>query len=126
MSWPQHFCSQVLLFGRGGLGFQVRNLISLKIRRVLGLLLIKSYLGRHTSSRWCGTEVLERGCQLMSSSSSNSGSEVRGPSQNSPLVAAKRDVNMTKLNSQVLLYVPHERFGILLTVLVHFGLRRIK
>ncbi|GBM33001.1 hypothetical protein AVEN_263495-1 [Araneus ventricosus] len=34
----------------------------------------------------------------MSSSSSDRGSKLRGPSQNSPRVASKRDVNITKLN----------------------------
>ncbi|GBN78435.1 hypothetical protein AVEN_94405-1 [Araneus ventricosus] len=35
-------------------GFQARNLIPLKIRRVLDLLHAKSYVGGQTSSRWCG------------------------------------------------------------------------
>ncbi|GBM48806.1 hypothetical protein AVEN_18747-1 [Araneus ventricosus] len=46
---------------------------------------------------WCGS--LERGVTAqMSSSSSDRVSKFRGPSQNSPRVASKRDVNITKLN----------------------------
>ncbi|GBM36367.1 hypothetical protein AVEN_176062-1 [Araneus ventricosus] len=37
--------------------FHVRNPIPLKIRRVLGLLHVKSYVGGKTSFRWCGAEV---------------------------------------------------------------------
>ncbi|GBN03008.1 Techylectin-5A [Araneus ventricosus] len=37
--------------------FQVRNPIPLKIRRVLGLLHAKSYVGGQTSSRWCGAII---------------------------------------------------------------------
>ncbi|GBN43201.1 hypothetical protein AVEN_78852-1 [Araneus ventricosus] len=46
---------------------------------------------------WCGSLEREVRAQV-SSSSSNHGSKLRGPSQNSPRVASKRDVNMTKLN----------------------------
>ncbi|GBL85872.1 hypothetical protein AVEN_63195-1 [Araneus ventricosus] len=35
----------------------------------------------------------------VSSTSSDRGSKLRGPSQNNPHVASKRDVNITKLNS---------------------------
>ncbi|GBM35253.1 hypothetical protein AVEN_45521-1 [Araneus ventricosus] len=53
-----------------------------------------------TSFRWCGAEVW-RGRILpaqMSSSSSDCGSKLRGPSQNISRVASKWDDNMTKLN----------------------------
>ncbi|GBO41812.1 hypothetical protein AVEN_41427-1, partial [Araneus ventricosus] len=42
-------------------GFQVRNPIPLKIRCVLDLLHVKSYVGCQTSSRWCGAEVWRGG-----------------------------------------------------------------
>ncbi|GBM00488.1 hypothetical protein AVEN_111720-1 [Araneus ventricosus] len=45
----------------GSKGFQVRKLIPLKIRRVLGLLHVKSYVGGQMSSRWCGVEVWKGG-----------------------------------------------------------------
>ncbi|GBM85706.1 hypothetical protein AVEN_99876-1 [Araneus ventricosus] len=38
-------------------GFQVRNQISLKIRRVWSLLHVKSYLVAKRPPCWCGTEV---------------------------------------------------------------------
>ncbi|GBL85662.1 hypothetical protein AVEN_193122-1 [Araneus ventricosus] len=50
-----------------------------------------------TSSRWSGVEV-RRGVPAQVSSSSARGSKLRGPSQNSPLAASKRDVTITKLN----------------------------
>ncbi|GBN41817.1 hypothetical protein AVEN_217051-1, partial [Araneus ventricosus] len=37
--------------------FLVRNPIPLKIRRVLGLLDAKSYVGGQTSSRWYGARI---------------------------------------------------------------------
>ncbi|GBL83396.1 hypothetical protein AVEN_110700-1 [Araneus ventricosus] len=57
--WPS-----VKVSASGTGGFQVRNPIPLKIRRVWGLLYVKSYVGEQTSSRWCGAEVWRRGCQL--------------------------------------------------------------
>ncbi|GBM76070.1 hypothetical protein AVEN_167490-1 [Araneus ventricosus] len=54
---------------------------------------------------WRGN--LERGVPAqVSSSSSDRGSKLRGPSQNSPRVASKRDVNITK--TQEILYVNSE------------------
>ncbi|GBM88199.1 hypothetical protein AVEN_145367-1 [Araneus ventricosus] len=44
-------------FGFGDEGLQVRNPISKKIRRVLGLFHAKSYVGCQMSSRWCGTKI---------------------------------------------------------------------
>ncbi|GBN39459.1 hypothetical protein AVEN_189150-1 [Araneus ventricosus] len=41
-----------------------RNLIPLKIRRVLGLLQAKSYLGDQTSSGRCGDEAWRGWCRL--------------------------------------------------------------
>ncbi|GBM29342.1 hypothetical protein AVEN_175982-1 [Araneus ventricosus] len=50
-----------------------------------------------TTSSWCGVEVWR--VFHVSSSSSDRGSKLRGPSQNSPRVASKQAVNITKLNS---------------------------
>ncbi|GBN90775.1 hypothetical protein AVEN_94198-1, partial [Araneus ventricosus] len=56
-----------------------------------------------TSSRWCGAEVLSGGASsgvvLITSDHS---SKFRGPSQNFPHVAPKRDVNITKLSCFVI------------------------
>ncbi|GBL82671.1 hypothetical protein AVEN_263740-1 [Araneus ventricosus] len=54
-----------------------------------------SYVGGQTSPLWCGS--LEKGVPAQASSSDR-GSKLRGPSQNSPRVASKWDVNMAKLN----------------------------
>ncbi|GBN14704.1 hypothetical protein AVEN_157083-1 [Araneus ventricosus] len=43
--------------GSGAAGFLVRNPIPLKIRRVLGLLNVKSYVGGQTPSRWYGARL---------------------------------------------------------------------
>ncbi|GBM06296.1 hypothetical protein AVEN_208981-1 [Araneus ventricosus] len=45
----------------------------------------------------------------VSSSSSDRGSKLRGPSQNSPRVASKRDVNITKLKDRIGL-CSHDRY----------------
>ncbi|GBM78500.1 hypothetical protein AVEN_266025-1 [Araneus ventricosus] len=49
-----------------------------------------------TPSRWCGVEAWRGVPSQVSSSSSDRGSKLRGPSPNSPRVASKRDVNITK------------------------------
>ncbi|GBO27163.1 hypothetical protein AVEN_16625-1 [Araneus ventricosus] len=72
-------------------GPEVRNPIPLKIRRVWGLLHAKSYV----VARWCGAEVWRGMPAQVSSSSSDRGAKLRGPSLNSPRVASKRDVNIT-------------------------------
>ncbi|GBM76726.1 hypothetical protein AVEN_10939-1, partial [Araneus ventricosus] len=48
-----------------------------------------------TLSRWCGVEGVPT---QVSSSSSDYGSKLQGPSQNSPRVASKQDINITNLN----------------------------
>ncbi|GBM07171.1 hypothetical protein AVEN_15418-1 [Araneus ventricosus] len=48
--------------------------------------------------RWCGAEVWRGAPGLVSSSSSDRWSKLRGPSQNSSRVASKRDVNIIKPN----------------------------
>ncbi|GBN69000.1 hypothetical protein AVEN_44080-1 [Araneus ventricosus] len=48
----------------GARGFQVRNPIPLKIRRVLVPLHAKSYVGGQTPSRWCGAEGWRGEAQL--------------------------------------------------------------
>ncbi|GBM12465.1 hypothetical protein AVEN_55300-1 [Araneus ventricosus] len=58
----------------------------------------KSYVLSETSSCWCGEEVWRGVPAHVSSSSSGHCSKGRGPSQNNPLVASKRDVNISKLN----------------------------
>ncbi|GBL95497.1 hypothetical protein AVEN_54105-1 [Araneus ventricosus] len=71
----------------------------LKIRRVLSLLHIKSCVRGQTSSRWCNAEVWRGVPAQVSSLSSDCGSKLRGPNQNSPRVASKRGViYITKLN----------------------------
>ncbi|GBL91499.1 hypothetical protein AVEN_136968-1 [Araneus ventricosus] len=67
-----------------------RNPIPLEIRRVLGLLRAKLYAGM---VRKLGEGVLAQAL----SSSSERGSKLRGPSHNTPRVASKRDVTITKL-----------------------------
>ncbi|GBL83416.1 hypothetical protein AVEN_110715-1 [Araneus ventricosus] len=79
-------------------GLQVRNPIPLKIRSVLGLLHDKSYVGGQTSYRWCGAEIWKGVKAQVSSSSSDRGPKLQGPSQNRPRVASKWGVNITKLN----------------------------
>ncbi|GBN65780.1 hypothetical protein AVEN_17838-1 [Araneus ventricosus] len=93
--------------GRGGLvvrprlgagGFQIRHPIPLKIRRVWGPLHAKSYVAAKRSPAAVARKFGEGVPAQVSSSSSDRGSNLRGPSQNSPRVASKRDVNITKLN----------------------------
>ncbi|GBM22913.1 hypothetical protein AVEN_136338-1 [Araneus ventricosus] len=61
-------------------GFEVPNPIPLKIRHVLSLLHVKSYVGVQTSSHWSCAEVW-RGESHVSFSLSDRGSKLRGPSQ---------------------------------------------
>ncbi|GBN15283.1 hypothetical protein AVEN_85906-1 [Araneus ventricosus] len=82
--------------GRGGLvvrsragGLQVRNPIPPKNRRVSGPGARYIRPGQ-MSSRSCGAEAWRRVPDQVSSSSSDRGSKLRGPSQNSLHVAAKR------------------------------------
>ncbi|GBN33981.1 hypothetical protein AVEN_272968-1, partial [Araneus ventricosus] len=49
------------------------------------------------SSRWCGVEDWRGGASSGVVLSPDRGSKLRGPSQNSLRVAAKQDVNITKL-----------------------------
>ncbi|GBN43284.1 hypothetical protein AVEN_167533-1 [Araneus ventricosus] len=96
-----------IFFHRGGLVVRSRlwgrrvpdsNPIPLKIRRVWGLLHIKSY---EVAKRPPAGEAWKPGEGVpdqVSSSTSDRGSKLRGPSLNSPRVASKRDVNITKLN----------------------------
>ncbi|GBM18612.1 hypothetical protein AVEN_110279-1 [Araneus ventricosus] len=86
---------QGLDFGAGG--FQVRNPIPLKIRRVWGLLHAESYVIANRPNVGLAWNLGERVPSQVSSSSSDRRSKLRGPSQNSPRVASKRDVNITKL-----------------------------
>ncbi|GBN05870.1 Aspartyl/asparaginyl beta-hydroxylase [Araneus ventricosus] len=78
--------------------FQVRNPIPLKIRRVWGLLHVKSYVVVKRPPVGVAWKFGEGVPARVSSSSSDRGSKLRGPSQNSPRVASKRDINITKLN----------------------------
>ncbi|GBN23758.1 hypothetical protein AVEN_25709-1 [Araneus ventricosus] len=64
----------------------------------ISLLHVKSYGGDQTSSRWCGAEVWRGVPAQVLSSSPDHGSKSLGPSQNSPRVASKWDVNIAKLN----------------------------
>ncbi|GBO04576.1 hypothetical protein AVEN_269662-1 [Araneus ventricosus] len=83
-------------FGAGR--FQIRNPIPLKIRRVWGLLHVKSYVVRKRPLLGVAWKFGEGVPAQVSSSSSNLGSKLRGPSQNRTVVASKRDVNITKPN----------------------------
>ncbi|GBN99745.1 hypothetical protein AVEN_45548-1 [Araneus ventricosus] len=77
---------------------QVRNPIPLKIRRVWGLLRAKSYVAAKRPPVGVVRNFGEGVPAQVSSSSSDRGSKLRGSSQNSPRVASKRHVNITKLN----------------------------
>ncbi|GBO00002.1 hypothetical protein AVEN_23008-1 [Araneus ventricosus] len=77
--------------------FQVRNPIPLKIRRVWGLLHAKSYVMAKRPPAGVAWKLREGMSAQVSSSSSGRGSKLRGPSQNNPRVASKRDVDITKL-----------------------------
>ncbi|GBN21589.1 hypothetical protein AVEN_112388-1 [Araneus ventricosus] len=79
-------------------GFQVRNTIPLKIRHVWDLLHVKSYVVAKRPPVGVEWELGEGVPAQVLSSSSDRGSKLRGPSQISPRVASKRDVNITKLN----------------------------
>ncbi|GBM40075.1 hypothetical protein AVEN_23162-1 [Araneus ventricosus] len=79
-------CVRTRQFGTGG--SQVRNPIPLKIRRRWGLLKSKSYVVAKRppagdAKAWKGVPA------QVSSSSSDRGSKLRGPSLNSPHVASK-------------------------------------
>ncbi|GBO01092.1 hypothetical protein AVEN_193686-1 [Araneus ventricosus] len=89
--WPS---SKVSVSGPEGSRFEMRP-------AVYGVLLhTKSYVVGQTSSRWCGS--LEREVpSKMSPSSSDLGSKLRGPSQNS---SSKQDFNITKLNQTIHTY----------------------
>ncbi|GBM53120.1 hypothetical protein AVEN_130773-1 [Araneus ventricosus] len=70
-------------------GFHVRNPVPLKIRRVWGLLHVKSYVVVKRPPVGVAWKFGEGVPVQVSSSSSECGSKLRGPSQNSPLVASK-------------------------------------
>ncbi|GBN67211.1 hypothetical protein AVEN_249524-1, partial [Araneus ventricosus] len=67
----------------------------------VGLLYFKSYVGGQTFFRWSAVEVWREVPAQVLSSSSDHGSKLRGPSQNSPRVASKRDVNITQMTQLV-------------------------
>ncbi|GBM63580.1 hypothetical protein AVEN_173079-1 [Araneus ventricosus] len=83
--------------GRGGLevrprlragGPQVRNPFPPKIRRVWGPLHAKSYVVAKRPSAGVAWKFGERAPVQVSSSSSDRGSKIRGPNQNSPRVVS--------------------------------------
>ncbi|GBM20786.1 hypothetical protein AVEN_108239-1 [Araneus ventricosus] len=76
-------------------GSQVRNPIPLKIRRVWGLLHAKSYVVAKRPPVGVARKFGEGMPAQASSSPSERGSKLRGPSPNSLRVASKRDVNIT-------------------------------
>ncbi|GBM17255.1 hypothetical protein AVEN_223794-1 [Araneus ventricosus] len=80
-----------------GRELQVRNPIPLKIRRVWDLLHAKSYVVAKRPPVGVAWKFSEGVPAQVSSSSSDRGSKLQGPSQNSPRVASKRGVNITKL-----------------------------
>ncbi|GBN56255.1 hypothetical protein AVEN_213548-1 [Araneus ventricosus] len=61
----------------------------------------------------------------VSSSSSDRGSKLRGPSQNSPRVASKRDVNKTKLNQNQTQTFQAERRSLVMEFLFHSIMHRM-
>ncbi|GBM30663.1 hypothetical protein AVEN_203326-1 [Araneus ventricosus] len=81
--------------GSGAGGLRVRNPIPLKLRRVWGLLHVKSYVAAKRPPVGVAWKFEEGVPVQMSSSSSDCGSKLRGPSQNSPRVASKRNINIT-------------------------------
>ncbi|GBL80941.1 hypothetical protein AVEN_26345-1 [Araneus ventricosus] len=87
-----------LSFGFRAGRFQVRNPIPLMIRRVWGLLHAAAEMPPADVMRKFGEGVRAQ----VSSSSSDSGSKLRGPailsSQNSLRVVSKRAINIIKLN----------------------------
>ncbi|GBN07393.1 hypothetical protein AVEN_10064-1, partial [Araneus ventricosus] len=64
-----------------------------------GLLHAKSYVVAKRPPAGVAWKLGEGVPAQVPSSSSDRGSKLRGPSQNSPRVASKQDVNITKLNS---------------------------
>ncbi|GBN99027.1 hypothetical protein AVEN_268339-1 [Araneus ventricosus] len=80
-------------------GFQARNPIPLKIRSVMGLLPAKSYIATKLPPVGVAWKFGEGVPSQVSSSSSDCVSKLRGPSQNSPRVASKRDANILKTKS---------------------------
>ncbi|GBL98198.1 hypothetical protein AVEN_268283-1 [Araneus ventricosus] len=76
---------------------QARNPIPLKIRRAWGPLHAKSYVVAKRPPAGVAWKLGEGAPAQASSSSSDRSSKLRGPSQNSPRVASKRDVNVIKL-----------------------------
>ncbi|GBN67711.1 hypothetical protein AVEN_134088-1 [Araneus ventricosus] len=100
----------IVIKGRSGLvvrsrlwGRRVRDPIPLKIRRVWGLLHAKSHVVAKRLPVGVAWKFGEGVPAQVSPSSSDCGSKLRGPSQNSPRVASKRDVNIAKLNPIVIL-----------------------
>ncbi|GBM79301.1 hypothetical protein AVEN_9937-1 [Araneus ventricosus] len=91
---------KVLGFAAGG--FQVRNPIPLRLRRVWGLLHAKSYVVAKCLSVGVVWKFGEGVPAQVSSSSSDGGSKLRGPSQNSPRAASKRDFNINKIKKLLL------------------------
>ncbi|GBN82277.1 hypothetical protein AVEN_55476-1 [Araneus ventricosus] len=73
----------------------VRNPNPLKIRRVWGLSHAKSYVVAKRPPVGVVWKLGEGVPAQASSSPSDRGSKLRGPSLNSPRVASKRDVNLT-------------------------------
>ncbi|GBM56675.1 hypothetical protein AVEN_154225-1 [Araneus ventricosus] len=76
-------------------GPEGRNTIPLKIRRVWGLLHAKSYVVVKRPPVGVARKFGEGVPAQVSSSSSDRGSKLRGPSLNSPRVASKGDVKIT-------------------------------
>ncbi|GBM45030.1 hypothetical protein AVEN_98880-1 [Araneus ventricosus] len=81
---------------------QVRNPILLKIRRVWGLLHVKSYVVAKRPPVGVACKFGKGVLAQVSSSSSGRRSKLRGSSQNSPRVASKREVNITKPTTSTL------------------------
>ncbi|GBM64854.1 hypothetical protein AVEN_157106-1 [Araneus ventricosus] len=76
----------------------IRKPDSTEDRHIWSQLHIKIIFSDQTSSCWSGQEIWRRGWQAqMFSLSSDHGSKLRGPSQNSLHVASKRSVNIIKL-----------------------------
>ncbi|GBN32861.1 hypothetical protein AVEN_89555-1 [Araneus ventricosus] len=61
---------------------------------------VKSYVEGQTFSRWCGAEACRGSSNSCVVVSSDRGSKLRKPSQNSPRVSSKRDVNITKTTTK--------------------------
>ncbi|GBM28532.1 hypothetical protein AVEN_70130-1 [Araneus ventricosus] len=80
---------------------QAHTSVGFSVEMCVGLLHVKSGVVGQTSSRRCGAEFRREVPAQVLFSSSDSVSWFRGPSQNSPPAASKRDVDVTKQTQEL-------------------------